>query len=292
MSKFAVKGELTNLMYLLDEQEEPVYNKISESIQSFGVNAIPFLEATRENAFNSLVQSRIKTLLHKLNFQNLYIELLNWATLNSNDLLKGYFLISKYVFPDLNEERVMAQVELLKREVWLELKKNMTPFQEAEVLSKVLLELNKYTLNPIVECSADSLCMNELLDTHTGFPISLTVLYTGLAQRLGFPIYGANMPDSMFLAYVYSGNYRNSDFQNDVLFYINPLTIGAFFTNLEVREYLTKHYNKDKGEYKGACKNPKLILQVAKNMQYAFLNSHNTGKANELNVLMKALEVE
>lgn len=292
MTKFAVKGELTNLMYLLDEQEEPVYDKISESIQAFGINAIPYLEATRENAFDSLVQSRIKTLLHKLNFQNLYVELHNWATFNSNDLLKGYFLISKYLFPDLDEKHVMGQVDLLKKEVWLELKKNMTPFQEAKVLSKVLFELNKYRLNPSVEFFPDSLCINALLESHKGFPIALTVLYAGLAQRLGFPIYGVNMPDSMFLAYVYSGNPHNRDFQNDVLFYINPLTTGSFFTNLEVREYLAKLYNKDKGENKGACKNPKLILQVAKNMQYAFISSHKTRKVNELNVLMKALDVE
>jgi hypothetical protein len=292
MPTFAVKEKLTSLMYLLDEQEEPVYDKISESIQAFGANAIPFLEATRENAFDSLVQSRIKTLLHKLNFQNLYVELHNWATLNSNDLLKGYFLISKYLFPDLNEEHIMAQVESLKREVWLELKKNMTPFQEAKVLSKVIFELNKYTLNPSVECFPDSLCINELLENRKGYPIALTVLYAGLAQRLGFPIYGVNMPDSMFLAYVYSGNPHNRNFQNDVLFYINPLSIGSFFTNLEVSEYLAKHYSKDRVETKGACTNPKLILQVAKNMQYAFISSHKTEKVNELSVLMKALDVE
>lgn len=292
MPKIAVKEELTNLMYLLDEQDEPVYDKISESIQAYGVNAIPYLEATRENAFDSLVQSRIKTLLHKLNFQNLYVELHNWATLNSNDLLKGYFLISKYLFPDLNEELIMAKVEALKREVWLELKKNMTPFQEAKVLSKVLFELNKFRLNPSVEGFPDSLCINALLEGRKGFPIALTVLYAGLAQRLGFPIYGVNMPDSMFLAYVYSGNPHQRDFKNDVLFYINPLTIGSFFTNLEVKEYLAKHYSKDNEEIKGACKNPLLILQVAKNMQYAFMSAHKTGKVNELNVLMKALDVE
>lgn len=292
MPKIAVKEELTNLMYLLDEQEEPVYDKISESIQAFGINAIPFLEATRENVFDSLVQSRIKTLLHKLNFQNLYVELHNWATLNSNDLLKGYFLISKYLFPALNEELIMAKVEALKREVWLELKKNMTPFQEAKVLSKVLFELNNFRLNPSVECFPDSLCINALLENRKGFPIALTVLYAGLAQRLGFPIYGVNMPDSMFLAYVYAGNPHNRDFKNDVLFYIKPLTIGSFFTNLEVREYLSKHYSKDNRETKGACKNPRLILQVAKNMQYAFMSAHKTEKVNELNVLMKALDVE
>ena len=147
MGKIASIDELSVLMELLDEQDEQLYDKISENIQAFGIAAIPFLQATDENALDGIVISRIAILIHKIRFQNLYFELFKWATFNSNDLLKGFILISKYHFPDLDEESVMAQIEVLKKQVWLELNQSMTPYEGIKVLTKIFFEVNKYSLN-------------------------------------------------------------------------------------------------------------------------------------------------
>ena len=289
MGKFAAEEELTNLMDLLDEQDEPVYNKISESIQAYGITAIPFLEATRENALDSNVQSRIKKLIHKINIQNLYFELHNWATIDSKDLLKGYFLISKYLFPDLNEDSVMAKVESLKREVWLELKKDMTPFEKAKVISKVFFELKKFSFNTNSAALPDSLCLNALLNSRKGSPLAFSVLYAGIAQRLELPIYGVNMVDSEFLAYVHSENSQTSDFKKDVQFYLNPFAEGVFFSNLQITEYVGKDYPKEIEKYIGACKNPILISQIISQMLLSYIYSDKQEKVEELLILMQAL---
>lgn len=294
MGKIASIDELSVLMELLDEQDEQLYDKISENIQAFGIAAIPFLQATDENALDDIVISRIATLIHKIRFQNLYFELFKWATFNSNDLLKGFILISKYHFPDLDEESVMAQIEVLKKQVWLELNQSMTPYEGVKVLTKIFFEVNKYSLNTNPCFYSDSLCINTLLNGGEGHPTAFSVLYAGIAQRLGLPLYGINLPESIFLAYVSTKNHK-IDFKNNVNFYLNPFAAGVFISNLRINEHLEKHYPKEKEEYTGACNNTQFILQVLKTMQYSFICSKKTSKTEEkieeLNVLMKALDI-
>lgn len=293
MGKIAVKDELSILMELLDEQDEQSLKKISDCIVAYGNAAIPYLEATSEITLDSVVQSRIKKIIYKIIFQNLFYELHNWATLNSKDLLKGYFLISKYFYPDLEEERIMAQVDALKKEVWLELKQNMTPYEGAKVLSKVFFEVKNFSLNEDPVYFTDSLCLNTLLDSGMGYPTAFSVLYAGIAQRLGLPLYGVNMPESMFLAYVSTKNKQTDDLKNNVIFYLNPLAVGAFFTDLSIKEHLEKAHPMKTEEYIGACSNTKFILHVLDAMQYSLICSSKIDtveKVLELNMLKKALE--
>ena len=284
--------DLANLMELLDEQDESLFVEISENIQTYGLVAIPYLEATGEKSLDDIVIKRIKKLIGNIRLQNLYRELHNWSTLNSNDLLKGYFIISKYLFPDLDEERVMAKVEALKKEVWLELKKDMTPFEEAKVISKVFFEVRKFKFNQNATAVCDSLCLNVMLNSGQGFPDGFSVLYAGIAQRLGIPIFGVKMPESMFLGYVYSNTSQVPDLKNDLRFYINPFRAGLFFQKEQIQGDLVRKYPEDFETYFGACRNQDFIIQILNMMNKFFTLRGKTRKAEDVFFLKKALEVE
>jgi regulator of sirC expression with transglutaminase-like and TPR domain len=287
-----VNSDLTNLMDLLDEQDDSLFEKISETILSYGVTAIPFLENISENSLDDLVQSRAMTLISKIKIHNLYSELHNWATLDSNDLLKGFFIISKYQFPGLDEEVVMAKVEALKKEVWLELKKGMTPFEETKVISKVFFEVRKFSLNHNPASMPDCVCLNAVLNSGKGYPEAFAMLYTGIAQRLGIPVYGVQMPDSMFVAYVYSEGNQSLDLRKDVRFYINPFAAGVFFQVKQIEEHLQQTYPDDIERYSGACTNPEFIQRILIIIKDHYIRKNRPDKAEDIKVLMKALNVE
>lgn len=287
-----VNTDLTNLMELLDEQDASLFEKISENILSYGVTAIPYLDDISEKSLDDLVQSRTRTLISKIRTQNLYSELHNWATLNSHDLLKGFFIISKYQFPDLEEERVMTKVETLKKEVWLELKKGMTPFEEAKVISKVFFEVRKFTLNQNPASMPDCVCLNAVLNSGKGYPDAFAMLYAGIAQQLGIPVYGIQMPDSMFVAYVFSNGHQALDLRNDVRFYINPFAAGVFFQVKQIEEHLEQTHPDDVEKYSGACTNAEFILKILVVIQEHYIRKKRPDKAEDIKVLMKALNVD
>jgi hypothetical protein len=291
MAKIA-NGELANLMELLDEQDATLYAMISENIQSYGLTAIPYLEVVGEKSLDETVQSRVKILIQTIKIQGLYGELHNWATLESSDLLKGYLICSKYLFPDIDEERVMAQVEALKKEVWLELKQDMTPFEGAKVISKVFFEIKKFSFETDAGSYFESMSMSKLLETGKSLPIAFVILYAGIAQRLGLHFYGVNLPVPGFLGYVQLKNHKAFDVKNDLMFYLNPFAEGAFFQKASIYEGLKIKYSDKMDEYTGACNNVKFILQYLEFVKGLCVNAKKPVKSHEISKLIEALKVE
>ena len=287
-----VNSDLTNLITLLDDKDDLIFYKVSEKIQSYGLAAIPFLEEASENTLNELVLLRVKRIILSIRLQNIYIELHNWAALESSDLLKGYYIVSKYQFPELDETYVMTKVEALKKDVWLEIKKNMTPFEEAKVLSKVFFEVKKFTINENSASIKDGVCLNGLLNSGKGYEVPFTVLYTGIAQRLGIPVYGGLMPEEIYLTYVYSNNHAHTDLKNDVIFYLNPFKVGTFFSNEQMRELQESLHPDDFEEYIGACTNIDFIMRLLDTFKHTYIRTRRPDKADDMDLLMKALNVD
>jgi regulator of sirC expression with transglutaminase-like and TPR domain len=285
-------SEINNLMELIDEQDERLFSIISESILSHGAQAVPFLEAIIDKSLDDNVHYRVRKLIRKIRIQNLYIDLHNWATLESHDLIKGFLLISKYQFPDLDVELVMSRVEILKKQVWLELNKQMTPFEELKVMSKVFFKIDQFKFVLGTGRFCDTLCLNYILNNGEGFKGALSVLYTGIAQRLGIPLYGVLMPNTFYVAYVYSDSREEIDYVNDVKFYVNPFRVGTFISNDQVCKDLEEDYPEEYLQLLGAVSNQEYILQMLNFMNDHYELENKLDKSEELLLLMKALEIE
>jgi regulator of sirC expression with transglutaminase-like and TPR domain len=288
----AINKNLVNLMELIDEEEANLFVTISENILSYGVKAIPYLEGARDKSMDEIVHERIKKLINKIRIQSLYSELHNWATLDADDLLKGYFIVSKYLFPDLDEERVMAKVEALEKEVWLELKKGMKPFEAIEVVSKVFYEVRKFKLISDGSSMPDCLCLNALLNSNKAHPITHSVLFAGIAQSLDIPVYGVQLPDSIFLACVHSDNPNTMDYKTDVKFYLNPFAVGMFLSPDQHMQMLKEDHPKNVELFNGACTNQNFIGQVIARMYQYFILNNKTEKSADMLVLLGALSIQ
>jgi hypothetical protein len=285
----AINKNLANLMELIDEEQTTLFVTISENILSYGITAIPYLESARDKSMDEIIHERVRKLISKIRIQSLYSELHNWATLDASDLLKGYFIISKYLFPDLDEERVMAKVEVLKKEVWLELKKEMTPFEAVKVVSKVFYEVRKFKLVSDGSSMPDCLCLNALLNSNKAHPLTHSLLFAGIAQRLGIPVYGVQLPESIYLSYVYSNNPGDLDYKSDVKFYLNPFAVGMFLSPVQHKQMLEKGHPDNVELFNGACTNQNFIGQLITTMYQYFILSNKTEKREDMLLLLGAL---
>ena len=96
--------ELKALISLVDEPNMSIFGEIEEKIYSYGFKAIPFLEEKWENSFDEQVQQRILTIIHKIQFQNICIELDRWVKSDLKDLLTAYILITRSQYTDVKED--------------------------------------------------------------------------------------------------------------------------------------------------------------------------------------------
>jgi len=277
------------LIKLLDEPDEIAFGLIRNQIFSIGPDALAPLEKALENTFDSLVQERIQEIIRKLNQENLYVDFVNWLNLGSDDLLKGFILVTQTQYPALNEEEIRITVEQLKMDVWIELHENLTALENVKVINHVLFDQHHFDGNKSDMNAPQNSYVNTFLETHKGSPLSLGILFIILAQTLGMPVYGVNLPQHFILAYLMEPGISNPG-EDDVLFYINPFNKGAVFTRREIELFIREMKFKPEKSFFSPCTNPDIIRRLINSLissynQYGYLD-----KIEELQNLLNAFE--
>ena len=281
--------ELFALINLLDEPDEKAYSHIGERIFSFGSEAIPGLEAAMENTFEGIVQQRIEELILRIRQEILKNEFIEWINLGSSDLLKGYLLITKTYYPEIDEESLIIRIEQIKMDAWLELNDNLTALENVKVLNHILFEVHHFEPNRINIHAIGNSYLNTFLDIKKGSPLSLGMLYIIISQKLNIPVYGVNLPQHFILAYTTEMVRPHPD-ENDVLFYINPYNNGAIFTRKEIDLFIHQLKIKPNESFFAPCTNVDIIKRLILNLKYSLTQSGNTEKSIELDNLLNVME--
>jgi regulator of sirC expression with transglutaminase-like and TPR domain len=282
-------SKIPALIKLLDEPDETAYNLIRDQIFSIGADAIDPLERALENTFDTLVQDRIQFIVRQLNQENLYVDFVNWLNLGSDDLLKGFILVSKAQHPSLDEEDMIIRIEQLKMDVWIELHENLTALENIKVLNHVIFDLHHFDGNKSDMTAPQNSCINTFLETHKGSPLSLGILFVILARKLGLPVYGVNLPQHFILAYLTDTGITNPD-EEDVLFYINPFNKGAVFTRREIEMFIRQMKLKPEKSFFAPCSNPDIIRRLITNLIHSYNQYGYPDKTEALENLLNAFE--
>jgi regulator of sirC expression with transglutaminase-like and TPR domain len=293
MSASLSTAELTALISLLDDPDEHVFNEIQDKLLSLGQEVIPHLESAWENSFDPLFQNRIENIIHRIQFDSIKEDLRNWAMLGGQNLLFGTILVARYQYPDLNEEKIKKQIDLIRQDVWLELNNNLTALEKVRVINHILFEVHGFGGNTTNFHAPQNSYINNVLESKKGNPLSLAILYTIIAQSLNIPIFGVNLPEHFIVAYKEEHDFPaiTDDLQQgNILFYINPFSKGSVFSRKEIDTFLKQLKVDPEPTYYEPCNNIDIIKRLIRNLIYAFEKLGYVEKMNELKNLITALE--
>jgi polyribonucleotide nucleotidyltransferase len=190
--------ELNALIHLLDEPDEKVFDSIRERINSFGNEAIPYLEKALEISFDTFIQERAGEIIKGIQQKELHADFSDWINTASSDLLKGYILVTRSQYPEISEEALTIEIEQMKMDAWLELNDNLTALENIKVLNHIIYHMHSLDGNKINLFDPQNIYLNTLLETHKGSSLSLGILYMIIARKLNIPIYGVNLPQLLY----------------------------------------------------------------------------------------------
>ncbi len=283
--------ELNALISLLDDPDESVYHEIQAKLLSLGHNVIPLLEHAWENSFDSVLQSRIENIIHKIQFDNIGGQLQDWVRKDQGNLLKGILLVARYQYPDLDEKKIIKQIEQIKQDVWLELNNNLTALEKVRVINHILFEVHGFGGNTTNYHAPQNSYINNVLESKKGNPLSLSILYLIISQDLSIPIYGVNLPEHFVLAYMDEESQFPvyGETPNKVLFYINPFSKGAVFSSKEIDAFLKQLKLPFEQTYYEPCPNVDIIKRVFRNLIIAYEKLGYPTKVKELENLLAVL---
>lgn len=288
MNAEAVKAMIS----LLDDNDPEIYNHIHGQLVSLGREIIPVLEDAWSSAFDPLLQERIESIVHKIQFEGLKQDLSKWAKGSANDLLTGTLLIARYQYADLDEDKVRSQLNKIRKDIWLELNEQMTPQEQVLVINKVFFDVHGFSGNTTNFHAPQNSFINTVLESKKGSPLLLAIVYSIISQQLDIPIYGVNLPEHFILAYQdIRGNspVEYTHPEAGILFYINPFSKGNVFGKTDIDQFLKKLDMKYNRIFYEPCSNLDMIRRLLRNLTFSFQKLGQPEKVDEVNELLECL---
>jgi regulator of sirC expression with transglutaminase-like and TPR domain len=280
--------EINSLIKLLDDPDREIYEHIHDKILSYGGEVIEYLESAWEQAFDPIQQERIADLVHEIQFRLVKDELKLWYHGGAFDLLQGALIINKYQYPDLDEQKVINQIEAIKRDIWLQMIYDSSPAEQVKLINHVFYNIYGFGGNISNHQDPQNSYLSQVLETKKGNQISLAIIYSIIAQKLDIPVYGVNLPQHFILAYV--DETRETEFEGGVLFYINAFNKGFIFGRRDVDMFLKQLNLKAEKQFYEPCSNTDIVRRILRNLISAYENLGSAEKVAELNELLEIVQ--
>lgn len=279
--------EIDSLIKLLDDPDTEIFSHVTEKIKEYGPEVIAYLEKAWEESLDAQLQERIENLVHQLQFEHVKTDLQLWTLSGSFDLLQGILIINRYQYPDLDEQKIINQLEDIKREVWVQLMYDMSALEKVKLLNHVFFTIFGFGGNTKNYHDPQNSYLNQVLESKKGNQITLSIIYSTIAQKLDIPVYGINLPQHFILGYVDKA--QEYDTQGGVLFYINPFNKGFVFYKRDINAFLQQLQLAPSAQFYEPCSNSDIAIRVLRNLISAYEKLGQPEKVRELEELLAVL---
>ncbi len=277
------------LVRLIDDPDESIYEHVRDEIINHGTSAIPFLESSwEEDDYGLLFQSRIEDLIKEIQFKAVKDDLKNWIDSSHKDLLTGALIVTRYQYPNFDEEKIRQKIQEIRKDIWLEISEYQTAYEKVRIFNKIFYGKYHFTGNSKDYHSPLNSYINTVIETRKGNPLSLCLIYSIIAQSLDMPVYGINLPNHFVLTYLDENNINSfvaPENKHGNLFYINAFSKGGIFDESEITEFLNGLNKPLLREYYEPCSNSAIIIRMLTNLIAAFQQSGSAERVKELTEL-------
>lgn len=283
--------QLDALIALLDDPDESVFKLVLEEILKADVSMVDHLEHVWETSLDELVQDRIEFIIQKIQLNDTREKIKKWVTQENIDLFDGCFLISRFQYPELKLKSIQAQLEKLRRDIWIEFRNSLTSLEKITIMNHIIFDHYRFKIELNDPDSPTSCYINRILDNRRANPVSMAVIYTLIARSLHLPVYYIDIPNMPLVGYFdkeIAQLAHGDDHNNPVLFYINPSNKGAIIGPREIEYILPAPESTDRLKLSEACPDRTIVKRLLEKLIHAY---HQNGATEKVIDLSKIVEI-
>ncbi|MBR9861012.1 hypothetical protein GYB22_09775 [bacterium] len=293
--------DIQAMLYLLDDSDERVVEEIEAQLLHLGREVLGFLEEQWPLMENAKRQESVLQVIKKIKARALCDELLDWKNTNEQDLLDGVLILDKLHNPAVDKQIIENKLDKIKLDAWLELNYDLTSFEKVKILNHIFFDVHQFKGDTENYHQSQNSFISQVLETKSGNPVSLAIIYSIIAQRLNIPVYGVNLPQHFVLGYIKDLEWQPIKRFNDksilsdqegaeIMFYINPFNSGLIFSRENIIQFLKQLNIEPKDSYFKACSNLEIIKRVLRNLLIAYEKESNPLKLEQVQDLLNILE--
>ena len=256
---------LKALIDLLEDPDKEVYKTVKNELIDQGTDIIPNLEDAWEKNFNSLTQDRVEEIIREIQFNSLIAELKSWIASPKN-LLEGWLIISRYQYPELKIISFEEELNKIAEEAKSSIKKYDSDLEKISTLNYILFNKYGFRGNMRNFHSPENSFINDVIENKKGNPLSLSIIYIYICQKIGLPICGINMPKHFIVGFE-SDNHFDID---SIKFYINPFSRGTILNRQDLEKFLKREKIKESSKYFSPCSNKEILKRLINNLLHSY----------------------
>ena len=166
------------------------------------------------------------------------------------NLAEAALLYAKVEYPDLDIEKYLRRIDLIAEEINKNLSRGDDPNYLITEINRYLFSVAGFRGNRDDYYDPKNSFLNDVLDRKKGIPITLSVLYMEIANRLGLNLEGVGFPGHFIVRY--------SGTEGEIL--IDPFNEGRTLSQKDCQDILDRAYN-------GGVKFQRYMLQLSTKKQ-------------------------
>lgn len=271
------ESDLKALVLLLEEEDEKHQDVLRKHLVEIGAAAIPYLEQ-RCAAAEPYARRRIEEALRDIRFQDLRVRLKRLASTSDVDLETGVFLLARFGYPYLDEAKYFRWLDENSAIVGETISGEDDPRPALRKLNTRLFDELRFTGNTQRYYDPDNSFLNRVIESRTGIPISLSVLYILLGRRLRLPVAGAGLPGHFMVLVEWERQ----------PFFVDPFHEGRALTAGQCREFLLSLGYPFNERYLVPCSSREILARMMHNLISIY---HKSGRPEEARRLTELVDL-
>jgi regulator of sirC expression with transglutaminase-like and TPR domain len=201
------------------------------------------------------------------------------------NLAKAALHIAQIEYPDLEIGPYLDILQTMAREVATRLSETRYPLKVIQTINEYLYTDLKFYGNENDYYNPSNSFLNDVIDRHTGIPITLALVYLEIAKQIEFPMVGIGLPGHFLIR----PNFEDSEI------FVDVFNSGEILFVEDCRQKLMNIYQQNipviPPEILQPVTNKQILLRMLNNLQSIYLNQPDFDKALTIRTWVEALGI-
>ncbi|HEY6367582.1 MAG TPA: tetratricopeptide repeat protein [Candidatus Binatia bacterium] len=187
------------------------------------------------------------------------------------DLGRAALTMAAADYPDLDIDIYLARIDQLAADAQARLGSEADVQRTIAVLNNVLFREHGFRGNRENYFDPRNSFLNEVLDRRTGIPISLSVLYMEVAQKIALPLQGVGFPGHFLVKY--------TGINEEIV--IDPFNQGEIRSQKNLQTMLNRLYGRKVNfdpDFLAAVTNKQILRRMLNNLELIYLRQNDLTK--------------
>lgn len=269
-------GHIAALIHLLSDHDPRVARHIHQHLVDAGREAVPFLRAALNDCDDPTLAARLRSVIGDLAQAEVEQD---WDTLlrtEDLDLEAGAFLIARAGDPHVDTAPYRQRLNAMATE--LKPLSSGSPGQVVRHMNEYLFHALQFRGNTRQYYDPNNSFLHRVLDDRVGIPISLSVLYLLLGQRLRVPVAGIGLPGHFLVG-----------LRTEPVF-IDCFHQGAMLTEKDCARLLRDYGVEFDRRYLAPCSHAQILARMIRNLIAVYETRQEATDVRRFRRLLTTLE--